>query len=404
MAPNMMIVILARAVVGVATGVTLVAVPVYLGELAPPTLRGTIGTLTQFAMVVGILAADFAGFPFGNHTQWRIMYFIIVVLGACPLLLRSYLLESPRWLLEKNPTSAHARFVIKKLRGFRHDEEVETEVDHYLGASKTQSLEGDEDDGSPTSKEPRNATAELYADKSVRLLLVTSLVCQAAQQLCGINAVFYYSSLFFDGVIDNPLVATTLMGAVNVVATYIALLLMDRCGRRTLLMWSSAGMFFSCVLIVLSLLGYFDTTMAIGAVAMYVTFFELGLGPIPSLIVAEMFDGKYVTAAMTEGAKLNCMCNFLIGLLFPYMNEALGPYSFGPFAAILILTFVYAWIWMPETAGTTPAELQAELIQRNAEVTYHNMDIGTMSSTFHHPKGDTWDDALAALAEEEEIA
>jgi SP family facilitated glucose transporter-like MFS transporter 3 len=68
-----------------------------------------------------------------------------------------------------------------------------------------------------------------------------------AQQFSGINAVFYYSGLFFEGVIDNPLVGTTLMGAVNVIATAGALLLMDRYGRRTLIMWSSAGMFLSCL-------------------------------------------------------------------------------------------------------------------------------------------------------------
>ena len=92
---------------------------------------------------------------------------------------------------------------------------------------------------------------------------------------------FYYSGLFFDGVIDNPLVGTTIVGAINVLACYVALLLMDRCGRRTLIMWSSAGMFMSCVMIVLSLLDYFDKMVALAAVASYVTFFELGLGPIP---------------------------------------------------------------------------------------------------------------------------
>lgn len=96
-----------------------------------------------------------------------------------------------------------------------------------------------------------------------------------------INAVFYYSGIFFDGVIDDPLVGTTLIGAVNVAATYVALLLMDRCGRRTLIMWSAAGMFLSCVVIVLALRGFFSTSVALGAVASYVSFFEIGLGPIP---------------------------------------------------------------------------------------------------------------------------
>ena len=96
-----------------------------------------------------------------------------------------------------------------------------------------------------------------------------------------INAVFYYSGLFFEGVIDNPLVGTTILGAVNVLATYAAILLMDRFKRRTLIMWSSAGMFLSCVVIVAALQGYFSKAVALGAVASYVSFFEIGLGPIP---------------------------------------------------------------------------------------------------------------------------
>jgi MFS transporter, SP family, solute carrier family 2 (facilitated glucose transporter), member 3 len=98
----------------------------------------------------------------------------------------------------------------------------------------------------------------------------------------------YYSTSFFEGVIDDPLVGTTIVGAVNVLATYAALLLMDKCGRRSLILWSSGGMFLSCVVIVLSLLGFFSNILALVAVNTYVSFFELGLGPIPWLIVAEM--------------------------------------------------------------------------------------------------------------------
>lgn len=207
---------------------------------------------------------------------------------------------------------------------------------------------------------------------------------------------FYYSGLFFDGVIDDPLVGTTIIGFVNVVATYVALLLMDSCGRRTLIMWSSAGMFGSCILIVLSLLGYFNKMVALFAVGSYVSFFEIGLGPIPWLIVAEMFEGKYVTAAMSVSSQINWTCNFIVGVTFPYINEKLGPYSFVPFAIILLLTYVYAWVWLPETHGTTPEELQAELVRKNSGTTYHNMDIEG-SANFQSE----WAQALAMLEDEE---
>ncbi|KAL7533628.1 hypothetical protein ACHAXR_005359 [Thalassiosira sp. AJA248-18] len=400
-APNLVIVIIARLVIGVASGATSVLVPVYLGELAPPNLRGVLGTMTQFALVIGILFADVVGFPFGNDTEWRYMFILISAVGVCPLLLKSFLLESPRWLLGRNPNSAEARFVVKKLRGFRYDEEVEVEIDHITSASKSQSLDSDSD--VPSKEGPKNATKELFADKDVRLLLVSSLLLQISSQLGGINAVFYYSSLFFDGIIENPLVATTLMGAINVAATYVALILMDRCGRRTLVMWSSGGMFVSCIFIVLALLGYFEKMVALFAVASYVTFFELGLGPIPSLIVGEMFDAKYVTTAMSVCSQLNWTCNFFVGLLFPYINKSLGPYSFGPFAFVLLLTFVYAWIWLPETAGTTPAELQAALIKKNENVTYHNMDIEGLASTSPGAVNE-WAEALKSLEQDEEMA
>lgn len=194
---------------------------------------------------------------------------------------------------------------------------------------------------------------------------------------------------------------TTLLGAINVLATYVALLLMDRCGRRTLIMWSAAGMFLSCIVVVLALLGFFSSPMvALGGVAAYVSFFEIGLGPIPWLIVAEMFDQRYVTAAVSVSSIVNWTCNFFVGLLFPYMNELLGPYSFGPFAVVLLLVFIYAWVWLPETAGTTPAELQAELVKKNAGITYHNMDIEGMAAAVP-PTQDEWAEALAALESEE---
>jgi len=268
-APSIGVIMVGRTIIGISSGASTVLVPIYLGELAPPNLRGIIGTMSQFALVVGILFADLVGFVLADENKWRLMFAVTSVLGLILLLLTPFLLESPRWLLSKNPNSPKARFIIKKLRGYRYDEEIDTEVGHYLGASKSQSGE---------VKETKNAVLEMFGDKKVRLLVVSTMVLHAASQFSGINAVFYYSGLFFDGVIDNPLVGTTLIGAINVLATYVALLLMDRCGRRTLIMWSTAGMFVSCIVIVLALLGYFSKTFALGAVASYVTFFEFGLG------------------------------------------------------------------------------------------------------------------------------
>lgn len=367
---NMCFIIGARFIIGFASGISSVLVPIYLGELAPPTLRGTLGTMTQFAMVVGILVSDFFAFPFATESKWRLLFSVTAITAILQLFCAPWLLESPRWLLSQNSNSKKARYIIKKLRGLRYDHEVDTEVDHFVSAMEAQKV-----NSSSKSNSGGGGFAEMFADRNVRLLVVSCFVLQMTQQLCGINAVFYYSTAIFDGVISNPLIGTTLVGAVNVVATYIALLLMDACGRRTLLLWSSGGMFLSCIVLVLALMKYLSNTYALLAVMVYVTFFEIGLGPIPWLIVAEMFDAKYVALAMSASCQVNWVCNFLVGLIFPYLNKYLGPYSFVPFATVLLLGFIFCAVWLPETQGTTPEELQAMLVEKNASTIYHNMSF-----------------------------
>jgi len=205
------------------------------------------------------------------------------------------------------------------------------------------------------------------------------------------------STSFFEGVIDNPLVGTTIVGAVNVLATYVALLLMDRCGRRTLILWSAGGMFFSCIIIILSLLHYFSNIFALLAVNAYVSFFEIGLGPIPWLIVAEMFDAKYVAVAMSACSQLNWACNFLVGLGFPYMNEYLGPYSFLPFAAVLAATFMFALTVLPETQGTSPEELATEMVRNASSGVIYQTNTESVRAI-----DEEWRKAMEQLMNEEE--
>jgi SP family facilitated glucose transporter-like MFS transporter 3 len=126
----------------------------------------------------------------------------------------------------------------------------------------------------------------------MRVLVVSSIVLQLGQQLGGINAVFYYSTGFFEGVIQDARSGSALVAFVNVVATYVALKIMDKTARRTLILLSSGGMLLSIMLIIPAMYGLTSDLVAVGAVMSYVSFFEIGMGPIPWLIVAEMFDAK----------------------------------------------------------------------------------------------------------------
>ena len=274
-AQNMIFIIVARFIIGFASGFSSVLVPIYLGELAPPTLRGTLGTLTQFCLVIGIFVSDLLAFPFATEHAWRLLFCVTAVASLIQLLFFPFLIESPRWLLGRDRSSRRARYIIKKLRGLRYEHEIEVEVNHFISASHAQACDNNDDHTSSGM-----ALIAMLMDKQMRRLLICSLVLQIAQQLSGINAVFYYSTMFFEGVIDNPLLGTTIVGGVNVAATYVALLLMESTNRRTLILWSAGGMFISAIALVLCLLGFFSSMASLFFVIAYVSFFEIGLGPM----------------------------------------------------------------------------------------------------------------------------
>mmetsp|Transcript_31088 Transcript_31088/g.75138 ORF Transcript_31088/g.75138 Transcript_31088/m.75138 type:complete len:652 (+) Transcript_31088:103-2058(+) len=387
-AQDMITIIVARFMIGFASGYSTVLVPMYLGEMAPPALRGTLGTLTQFSLVIGILVADLLAFPFANEKLWRVLFAVTVATALAQVVMSPFLLESPRWLLNRDPNSLRARYIIKRLRGLRHDDEVEKEVGNFLIGGSAQKADSDKESA---------VLKEIWSNRKQRTLLISCLILQMGQQLSGINAVFYYSTSFFEGVIDDPLAGTTIIGAVNVVATYVALLLMDRCGRKSLILWSSSGMFLSCIMVTLSLMGYLSNVMSLVAINIYVTFFEIGLGPIPWLIVAEMFEGKYVAVAMSACSQLNWACNFLVGMIFPYINLYFGHYAFVPFAVVLGFIIVFSIYILPETQGKTPDELVAEMVRKNSQSVVYEVneeDAGAINLE--------WRKAMEQLMEEEQ--
>ena len=280
LAIDMISIIIARFIIGFASGFSSVLVPIYLGEMAPPTLRGMLGTVTQFALVVGILVANLLAFPFAKEgNSWRILFAVTPILSVLQIVMAPFLLESPRWLLGRDPKSLKARYIVKRLRGLRYDHEVESEVRFFLMGGDAQNssttLDGGGTSPENSSTSQMSILTEMWEQTRIRNLLLASLTLQVAQQFCGINAVFYYSTSFFEGVIDNPLVGTTIVGVVNVAATWAVLFMMDSYGRKTLILWSSAGMFISCIFIVMSLLGYFNHIVALFAVNSYVAFFEV---------------------------------------------------------------------------------------------------------------------------------
>jgi SP family facilitated glucose transporter-like MFS transporter 3 len=352
---NIYMLIVGRFVVGFASGTVSVVVPLYLGELAPPNLRGALGTGYQFGVVIGILAAALLAFGFSGpsdgiaHPGWRFMMGCTIIPAILQIALSSLLTESPRWLLTKNRPK-EAADILRRLRG---STDVYEEIDSICSASDNES--GD------------MGIWAVLSDRSIRFSLIVGVVLQLAQQFSGINAVMFYANLFFKNVgLQDPLVGTCLVGTVNVISTGVALVLMDTAGRRPLLIYSCVGMIVSLFVLTLGLLKYlpFANMVSVGGVMCFVWFFEIGMGPIPWLIVAEMFPAKPRATAMSIATMVNWICSFIVGLVFPTMQSRLNEFSFVPFATCMVLALLFVLKYVPETKGKTILEIQLELNQK----------------------------------------
>eukprot|EP00980_Cylindrotheca_fusiformis_P009688 scaffold2141_cov120-Cylindrotheca_fusiformis.AAC.23 len=404
-APNMTVLSIARLGVGIAGGASTVLTPMMLAEIAPPAIRGTIGTLTQLSCVLGILASILWALPFCTLDKWRTIFIPIPIISLIGLLASPFCLpESPKWLLLKyyETRGQEARDTMLSFRSVSNpsdEEEVEMEVLLLLGeqgrptpatalvasGDPSQPQSGgeiptfsymstssmDSDDGNSESlasaeegdeEMAQDTSFRSYAsDPRNRIPLASAILFPVAQQLSGINAVFYYSTSFFEGVIPNPQTGTIIAFSVNVLATLVALSLMDRLGRKTLLSCSAGGMFVCCVLLTFSLLGTLPGYVTVVAVMLYLTFFEIGLGCIPFFLASEMIAPAHLGTVQSISMSSNWFSNFCVGILFPYMDRSLGAYSFVPFAVVLLATLLYSILVLPETRGKTLQQVMQEL-------------------------------------------
>lgn len=341
LAPNVATVIIARALLGIAVGFNSVTAPVYVSELAPPQSRGMLVGLYQLALTFGIALADLAGYWLAPSASWRLMF----GLGAIPALLYVVLVfgvpESPRWLL------AHGR-----------DFEAMTILESYAGTSGAVVILADLRAGLKTVVE--RSWRALFTPAARRGLLV-AVGFTVLQQVTGINTVIYYGPRIFSlaGVASSQsaIFATFVIAVMNLLATVIALVLVDRIGRKPLLYWGVGGMTASLFALSLAFhakdaLGASLGVIAVGCLSVYIGCFACSMGPIAWILVAEVFPLRLRSrgaAAATLGSGLS---NFLVSLTFLSLIEAAGnSLTFALYGIFCVLTLVFVHYIVPETKG-----------------------------------------------------
>lgn len=341
-------VIAGRLVIGLFCGLFTGLTPMYVGEVSPTPLRGAFGTLHQLGVVVGILIAQIFGLEslLGSQELWPLLLALTVAPAVLQCILLPFCPESPRFLLINLKQEEQARKALVRLRG---TEDVSKDMQEM------------KEESAKMAQEKKVTIPELFRSAAYRQPLLIAVMLQLSQQLSGINAVFYYSTgIFFTAGVKQPIYATIGAGIVNTIFTIVSLFLVEKAGRRTLHLLGLGGMAVSALLITISLLLKNYAAMsyiAILAVMLFVAMFELGPGPIPWFIVAELFSQGPRPAAMAVAGCCNWTANFLVGISFPKLEELCGPWVFLIFTAFLIIFFLFTFLKVPETKGKTFEEI-----------------------------------------------
>jgi sugar porter (SP) family MFS transporter len=339
---------LGRLAGGLAIGLSSVLTPVYISEIAPARIRGTLVSMNQMAIVVGILIAylvnwSLAGF---GESSWRWMLGVAVI----PALVLFFGLlgvpESPRWLISHGQ-SEKGRQVLTRFLG-------SAEADVQL-AQMEQSAVGEQ-----------GSWHEVFA-RPMRRPLTIALGLAILCQITGVNAVLYYGSVFISEHLqgqttNSALMTSVIIGCANLISTLLAMRFLDRWGRRPMLLTASGGMAISLAILIFAFHATgLSTWVVLGSIISYTAFFAFGMGPVPWVVISEIFPNKIRGRAASVATSALWSGTLLVTFTFLSLIRALGVSgTFAIFAILSAFSFVFIWRLVPETRGKTLEEIQQQ--------------------------------------------
>jgi sugar porter (SP) family MFS transporter len=358
LAPGTGVLVAGRLVLGAGVGVASVAAPLYGAENAPARDRGRYVSLYQMAVTIGIFLAYFADYLLISSDRWRVMLGISVIPGALLLVAILPLGDSARWYV-KVGRRADAETVLRRA-------EPHVNIAGQLAAVER-----------AITSEKQARWAEVFASRW-RKPLVTAAALAVLQQLTGINSVIYYADTVFAAAgfkspTSQSLATLWAVGGVNVVATLVAVLWVDRFGRKPLLLIGSAGMFVSLVVVggAFFSLGKVTATaqaahgpanaeiLALVGLVVFIASFAFSLGPVVWTVINEVFPAHVRGRAVAVATAVNWLAAWLVAQFFLSLVSAITrPGAFLLFAGFSALTFVFVRWFVPETKGKTLEEIQ----------------------------------------------
>jgi sugar porter (SP) family MFS transporter len=347
---NMIQFLIFRFVGGLGIGSASILAPLYIAEVSPARIRGALVSVNQMAIVTGILLAYFVNWAFagtGPH-NWRWMY----GMGALPSVVFFLLLlrvpESPRWLVKKNRES-EALEVLSRVN------------DSAAATAEVRSIK-------ETLLLERGSLAELFRPGFRRALFI-AVVLAILQQITGINAILYYAPRIFERAGFERISAigqSAIVGLVNMLFTVVAIVLVDKVGRKPLLLIAAAGMGVSQLLLGAAFrVEGFSGTGILLLILLYIAFFAMAMGPIVWVVMSEIFPTRMRGSAMAIATVALWVADFAVTLSFPVIADRLDQTTaFWFYALMCAIDLVFMIFFLPETKGKTLEEIERRWLKK----------------------------------------
>ncbi|XP_038151464.1 solute carrier family 2, facilitated glucose transporter member 9 isoform X2 [Cyprinodon tularosa] len=351
--------IIGRIIMGVNSGISLSALPMYLGEISPKHIRGSIGQFNSILICLGVFTGQVLGLPelLGQESRWNYLFTFLAFPSLLQLCVLPFLPESPRYLLMERRDEAGAERAFQRFLG-KTDVSQELEEVHVEARAR----------------DSLNAVSvlELLRSPAVRWQLITIIITMACYQLCGLNAIWYYTNgiLREAGLAENLLPYITLStGATETLAAIISGLVIESIGRKPLLIFgfSSMAIFFSLLTVFLnfqdsaSWMPYLSYICILAVIAGFCS----GPGGIPFILTGELFEQSYRPAAFMIAGTVNWLSNFAVGLLFPFIQEKLQSFAFLVFVVVCTSGSIYLCSVLPETKNKTFMDISQSFAKIN---------------------------------------
>ena len=346
-AMNLPMLLIFRFLVGLAVGGSSVLSPVYIAEIAPAEWRGRLVGSFQISVVVGILVAYLSNYFIGTLAlglaDWRWMFGV----AAAPALLFLALLftipNSPRWLATKG-RSEDARRVLQQI-GAADPESEMRDIEHSIHLEK------------------QGATEALFSAK-YKFPIFLAISIGIFNQLSGINAILYYLNPIFTAAGFSRVSSdqqAVIIGAVNLIATLIGMTLIDKLGRKTLLLIGSVGTALSLAGVAMVFFTHSHPQRLLWYLVGFIAFFAVSQGAVIWVYIGEVFPNAVRAKGQSLGSSAHWITNAIISFTFPLMAAKSGAYPFVFFAAMMVVQLIVVGAFYPETKGVSLEQMQAKL-------------------------------------------